>query len=110
MENIITVDYSKFGYRELEIAGKLLCVLAEGGIDFLSNGITVNFNVNSGYVFLSDEDYNVGMLDDKEVHIVQFFSCIECGYEGTQAQALDEGKDFEKYEGFCSKDCALKNL
>ena len=110
MESVITVDYSKFGYRELEIAGKLLALFAESGIDFLGDGLTVNFNVNSGYVFLSDSDFNVGVLDEKKEHIVQFFSCAECGYEGTQQQAVDEGKDFLAYEGFCSKDCALINL
>jgi len=110
MEDIITVDYSKFGFRELEIAGKLLSLYAEGGIDFLGDGLKVHFNANSGYVFLSDNDLNVGVLNEAETHIVQFFTCMECGYEGTQQQGLNEGKDFLSYQGFCSKDCALINL
>lgn len=110
MDNLITVDYSKFGYRELEIAGKLLALYAEGDVDFLGDGLTVNFNTQSGYVFLSDEDYNVGVLNDNETAIVQFYSCYECGYEGTQEQAQEEEKDFVTYGGFCSKECGLKNL
>lgn len=110
MNEVVTVDYSKFGYRELEIAGKLLALYAEGRINFLSNGLTVNFNIQSGYVFLSDEDYNVGVLNWDGTAIVQFFSCFQCGYEATQDDALDEDKDFATYNGFCSKECALKNL
>lgn len=110
MDNIVTVDYSKFGYRELEIAGKLLALYAEGGVDFLGDGLTVNFNTQSGYVFLSDEDYNVGVLNWDKTAIVQLFSCFECSYEGTQEDALDEGRDFVNYKGFCSKECEFKNL
>ena len=110
MEGLVTVDYSRFGYRELDIAGKLIVTYSQGGVDFLEDGITVNFNVNSGYVFLSDSNYNVGVLDDEESHIVQFFSCLECGYEGTQDDALTEEKDFITYQGYCSKDCYSKNM
>lgn len=110
MENIVTVDYSKFGYREIEIAGKLLALYSEGGVNFLGDGLSVNFNMNSGYVFLSDRDYNVGVLNDSGTKIVQFYTCYECGYEGTQELAKEEERDFITYDGFCSKDCALKNL
>jgi len=110
MESIVTTDFAKFGYRELEITGKLLIIYAEYGVSFLGDGLTINLNINSGYVFLSDEDFNVGVLEDATAHIVQFFSCMECGHEGTQEEALEEDKDFLTYEGFCSKDCALKNM
>jgi hypothetical protein len=73
----------------------------------LGDGITLNFNLNSGYVFLSDEDYNVGVLEDKE--LVQFYNCPQCGFEGTQSQAIDEGKDFVAHNGYCSKECEDKN-
>ncbi|CAN5180867.1 hypothetical protein BH09PAT1_BH09PAT1_3210 [soil metagenome] len=110
MQNIVTVDYSQFGYRELEIAGKLLALYAENGSIFLGSELTVNFNPNSGYVFVLDEDYNVGVFDSSGENIIQFFSCGECGYEATLEDALIDGKDFEKYQGYCSKDCALKYL
>lgn len=109
MDSVITVDYSKFGYRELEIAGKLLALYAESGVDFLGDGLTVNFNTHSGYVFLSDEEFNVGILNDAETKIVQFFTCYQCGYEETQEQAKEEGRDFVTYGGFCSKDCVFNN-
>ena len=104
---IVTSDLSKFGYREIGIAGELLTAYAEYGSDFLGDGITLNFNLNSGHVFLSDENYNVGVLEDKKV--VQFYTCPECGFEGTQSEATDEGKDFVAYNGYCSKECEDKN-
>lgn len=110
MDSVITADYSKFGYRELEIAGKLLALYSERGVNFLNDGLTVNFNMHSGYVFLSDEDYNVGVLNEDGNAIVQFYSCYECDYEGTQEQALEDGRDFVTYGGFCSKLCAFGNL
>jgi len=78
--SIITADFSKFGYRELKLASELLQAYLEQGADFLTEGITLNFNINSGFVFLSDEDYNVAMLNGEELE--QFFSCPECGREG----------------------------
>lgn len=110
MDTIVTTDISKFGSRELAIAAQLLEIYAQGGVAFIGENATLNFNTQSGYVFLSDEDFNVGILDNEGCHVVQFYSCAECGYEGTQDEALDESRNFVKYEGFCSKDCALKNL
>ncbi|HUD45167.1 MAG TPA: hypothetical protein VMR41_06490 [Patescibacteria group bacterium] len=109
MNTLITADFSQFGIRELIFAQRLIKAYTEEGADFLNSGITINFNTHSGYVFLSDDDYNVGVLDEEETHIVQFFSCPECGYEGTQHDAISEGKDFNTNDGFCSKECADKN-
>ena len=104
---IVTNDLSKFGYRELAEAGELLKEYADKPADFLSDGLTINFNPNSGYVFLSDEDYNVGVMTAEG--IVQFFSCPQCGYEGTNEEAEAEGKSFIKYSGYCSSECEEEN-
>ena len=121
--DIVTTDLSKYGFKELSEAGELLKTYADDGADFLGNGVTLNFNTHSGKVFLSDEDYNVGVIehDDKGLPMfVQFYSCPNCGYEGTQAdaesdwtysqtgKARDE-KDFVKFEGYCSKECLKEN-
>ena len=102
-----TQDLSKFGMRELALAGELLTAYADHGSDFLTDGVTVEFNPNSGMVFLVDEDYNVGVLEDAKV--VQFYSCPVCGFEGTQADAKEENKDFEEHMGMCSQDCENEN-
>ena len=95
MNDLVTADLSKFGSRELSEAGDLLKIYAEGGVDFLDDGITINFNPNSGYVFLSDEDYNVGMLEEGKIK--QWFNCGECGEEGFKEHFQEEGLD--KCEG-----------
>ena len=109
MTDLVTADLSTFGNRELMIASDLLRAYAENRADFLGDNITLNFNSNSGYVFLSDEDYRVGVLADDENKIVEFFSCPNCGYEGTQEDAKSELKDFEANDGYCSEDCLKAN-
>jgi hypothetical protein len=104
MDNIVTSDFSKYGYKEIDEASDLLKAYAENGCDFLSDNVQVNFNMNSGYVFLTDDDMNVAMLND-DGKLVQFYSCPNCGNEGTQADGLENKWNFEKYEGYCSRKC-----
>jgi len=81
MEDITTTDLSKFGYRELAMAGDLLKAIKNGlPDDFDDDGITVMFNTHSGYVFLTNSDYQVAMLNDKKLE--SFYSCPNCGEEG----------------------------
>jgi len=79
---VVTADLSKFGNSELSSAVELLNAYIQSPPDFLGDGLTLNFNTNSGKVFLSDEDLNVGVIEDDK--IVQFINCGECGYEGTK--------------------------
>ena len=108
-DETVTKDLTRFGYTELDIAGDLLKAYAnnKGDTSFLSDGVEVWFNTNSGYVFLCDEDMNVGVLEDDK--IVQFFNCPQCGNEGTQKDGLENSWDFEKYEGYCSEKCQKTN-
>lgn len=89
---ITTVDLSKFRYRELDIASDLLKEYSKRNYDFLSDGLTLNFNANSGNVFLSDEEYNVGMLNNGKLE--QWFNCGYCGHEGFKEDMLHEPEDF----------------
>ena len=99
----VTKDLTRFGQIELDEAGDLLKAYANGGCDFLEDGVQVFMNFNSGIVFLSDADCNVGVLEDGK--LVQFFSCPNCGNEGTQSDGLENKWNFEKYEGYCSRKC-----
>lgn len=112
--DIVTADLSEYGFRELDEAADLLKAYAANGSDFLESGVALNLNKNSGYVFLTDENYNVGVMEDGKV--VQFYSCPICGYEGTQEDALNDWtysqtgkardeKNFIKFDGACSKEC-----
>lgn len=81
-------DFCGFGYRELDLAADLLKKQADEPADFLGDDIKVCFNANSGMVFLSDEDYNVAVEENGK--LVQFFTCPECGAEGTDLKINSE--------------------
>lgn len=93
-----TRDIAKFGNRERDIAGKLLQLAYKA--EFLSYGVAIEFNPNSGMVFLVDEDYNVGVLNEDETEVVQFITCSECGYEGTKSDY-----EFDKENGNTNECC-----
>ena len=104
----ITNNLIKFGFRELDMAADLLKAYANNKNDVeFGDGVNVFMNDSSGNVFLSDEDMTVGVLENER--IVQFYSCPQCGNEGTQNEGLEEKWDFEKYEGYCSKKCQKEN-
>ena len=88
MEN--TNDLSKFGYREIGIAGELLIAYsdqkwADKGNDHLEEGLKLEFNPYSGEVFLIDEDYNVAMLND-DGYLENFLHCNWCAKEGLRSE------------------------
>ncbi len=81
------LDLSNFGYREIGMAGDLLQLLSEGtqklqntdNDPMLSNGLTINFNQNSGNVFLSNDDCECYMINNEKIEL--FVNCYECGQE-----------------------------
>ena len=101
MNDVYTEDFSKFGFRELDEAGKLLTAIKNGlPSDFDDEGIKVGFNMNSGFVFLTNSEYQVAMLDDKG-KLYSFYTTPYEGYEGSLEELLeeydnmnDEDKDF----------------
>lgn len=87
-----TKDLSEFGYVELAEAAKLLTAYCDGGdYDFLQDGVTVEFNPNSGKVFLVDSDCNVGMMNGDDLE--QWLNCPECGEEGFLEDLKESGND-----------------
>jgi hypothetical protein len=87
-----TQDLSKFGYRELAIAGELLTKYANGNMtklakDYAGDGIKLEFNLNSGHVFLVDEDYNALMLNDDKLDLWIWLS--HTGEEGFYNELIE---------------------
>jgi hypothetical protein len=72
MTNIVQINLEGFGFRELDIASKLLSKVSEYGYprDFSDAGISLAFNTNSGYVFLTNEDCQVLMLENDKLIIL----------------------------------------
>ena len=73
-----TQDLSEFGYVELEEARRLFSHLND--LDERPEGLKLEFNPNSGNVFLVDNDYRCYMMNGDKLE--EFFSCGECGAEG----------------------------
>jgi len=93
-DEIVTKDISQFGIREREIARELLSVY---GTDkdlttHLGDGVEVWFNKNSGYVFLSDEDYHTAMLNDNG-ELEDFLNCPNCGHEDLASEFVNSSSD-----------------
>ena len=86
-----TRDLSKFGLREIGVAAELLTKYADGrsswasAEDELADGIAVEFNPNSGEVFLVDEDYGVAMVNDNG-NLENWVNCFNCGREGFRSE------------------------
>jgi len=91
MEKIVTNDFSDFGYCEKEEARELMSAY---GTDkdktvYLGSGVQVWFNLHSGYVFLSDEDFNSAMMNGDVLE--DFINCPECGHEDFLSEMKESG-------------------
>jgi hypothetical protein len=90
---IVTADLSKFGHRERELAEELLKAWREQGLpdDFYNDGVNVSFNLHSGYVFLTNEEYQVAMMNGDNLE--SFYTDFETGEEGFLDELSDEAKN-----------------
>ena len=75
-----TDDLRAFGFRELKMAAELLSAYCQDPPGFLGHGVHLMMNTYSGCVFLTDEDFNVAMMNGDRLE--QFHFCPECGAEG----------------------------
>ena len=91
----VLTDLAKFGTSDLAEAGKLLTTLNTHQDDtkHLGDGVYVCLNTNSGFVFLSDEDYNVAMMSGHQ--LVDFHNCPNCGNEALAPYFRSEFADSE---------------
>ena len=96
-QEIVTTDLAQFGYREKKLAGELLAAMYKGlPDDFDDSEVTVAMNRNSGFVFLTNAEYQVAMLNDGKLE--SFYSCPECGHEGFKDEMKHDGnKECRRY-------------
>lgn len=89
----VTKDLRNFGYRELDMAGDLLKALgsSKDNTEYLGDGVEVWFNLGSGCVFLSDEDYNTAMMNGDSLE--DWLQCGECGTEGFMEDIKENGSN-----------------
>lgn len=77
-----TTDLEKFGIRELKMLEKLLKAFREQGLphNFDASNVVPMLNLDSGYVFLTNSDYDVAMLNGDKLE--KWHHCSNCGHEG----------------------------
>ena len=93
MTEIVTNDFSKFGSRERKMAEDLLKAWREQGLpeNFDNEKVSIFLNLNSGYVFLSNEEYQVAMMNGGKLEF--FYTDFETGEEGFLDELSDEAKN-----------------
>jgi hypothetical protein len=75
---------------ELKALERLLRALREQDLpkDFNDSGVHPMLNINSGYVFLTNEDFQVAMMNEDKLE--SFYSCPNCGHEGFKEDMLHD--------------------
>lgn len=91
-----TTDLSEFDKSDLKRLEMLLKAYREQGLpeDFNDENVHAMMNTTSGYVFLTNSDYQVAMLNGDKLE--SFYTCYECGHEGF-------GDECQLNEGGCNE-------
>tara|TARA_Y100000004_G_C8580929_1_gene272345 strand:+ start:101 stop:454 length:354 start_codon:yes stop_codon:yes gene_type:complete len=95
--NAYTEKLEDFGYREQDEAKDIFEAWKKNGLpqDFENDGVRLAFNMNSGYVFLTNNEYQVAMCGDDQ-KLYSFYSSPYEGIEGSFEDLLDEYKDMHE--------------
>lgn len=99
-----TLDLSKFGSRERQLAAELLLAWNEQGLpeNFIDEEVNITFNTYSGCVFISNEYDQIAMINPMTEKLEQFYEMGD-GVDGYHSEIL------ERYEnGEFDEDIELK--
>ena len=110
MVNAYTENLEDFGYREQDEAKDIFEAWKKNGLpqDFENDGVKLAFNMNSGFVFLTNAEYQVAMCgDDQELY--SFYTSPYEGKEGSFEDLLEEYEDMHREDKQWFKDIA-KNI
>lgn len=82
------VTLGSFCYREREEAIKILQAWQAKGLpdDFLMDGVELMANNMTGYVFLTNSDYQVAMMNGDSLE--SWYSCSYCDEEGFKEDCI----------------------
>jgi len=92
MHDTTTTDLTRFGHRERKMAEDLLRAWREQGLpdNFYYDEVTIMFNTHSGYVFLTNAECQVAMLNGDKLE--SFYSDPETDEEGFLEDLSEEAK------------------
>ena len=90
-----TTNLAEFGRHQLKEVGEMLIAYANKQYEhpfFTNNGVHAVLNKNSGFVFLTDDDYNVLMLNSKD-ELEGWYNLPYSGEEGFFSDLIDLYQD-----------------
>ena len=98
MTNYYTENLADFGFREIKLLRDILDTWVESGSPdgFDNTEVKPAFNKGSGYVFLTNEEYQVAMLNDGDLELWHFTPYD--GYEGFIDDLLQEHSPNDLHE------------
>jgi hypothetical protein len=103
-ESITTTDLSDFDSLQLKQLELILAQWREHGLpkDFVSDEVIPMLNKNSGFLFLTNSEFQTAMLNrDNNNRLESHYHCVICGKEGF----WDEFKDIEAHSDNDIDDC-----
>ena len=108
--NYYTEKLEDFGYREQDMAKDLFEAWKLNGLpeDFENDGVRIAMNMSSGYVFLTNNEYQVCMCDDNK-KLYSFYSSPYEGREGCFEDLIEEYEDMHPEDKEWFRDIA-KNI
>ena len=91
-----TTNLAQFGKRELAEVRDLLDAMLNSGLpsDFYEDAVQPMFNMNSGYVFLTNSEYQVCMLNGDKLE--SFYSSPYAGLEGFYDDLKEQYEDMHE--------------
>ena len=95
IDEIVTSDIGKFGARERSMLRDLLTAWNDHGLpeDFYDEDVKPCMNMNSGYVFLTNSDYQVALLNGERLEL--WHNCPYCGHEGFADEMAHDAENEE---------------
>ena len=113
MQDPVTTNLADFGMREIKMASDLLDAWCNRGLpdDFENDEVALALNRNSGYVFLTNCEFQVAVIGDTlPEQLVSFYSSPWDGHEGTLAELVAmfdaetwNGEDIAWLEELCGE-------
>lgn len=103
-----TTNLAQFGARELAEVRDLLDAMLTQGLpsDFSDDEVQPMLNMNSGYVFLTNSDFDVCMLNDGKLE--SFYNSPYEGKEGFFSDLLEEYADMHEEDKEWMQDLAKR--
>ena len=91
-----TTNLAQFGARELEKVRDLLDAMLTQGLpsDFSDDGVHPMFDMNSGFVFLTNSDYDVCMINGNKLE--SFYTSPYEGLEGFYDDLKEQYEDMNE--------------